>query len=438
MKNRSLGVLAVIACSAGNLLPIWLPTWPAMQDGIGWVEMLDIVARYADASTLYQQVYQLSWRPDPNTLSIAIAHILGGWCSGLTVMKLCASLYAVGTPLALLALCNAFDRSPWLALLGCPMVFGAPFSLGLLNFLLAIPLIIAALATARRSATDDALRWQLLLTAILLLTWFAHAFAWLIAVGLSLLIFAVGARTWSARLRSWPVAVAAPLFAAWAWRKFVRMEATVDGMKFATEAGLGFYFSRDHTIYERFWNDSGALLANSLADEVVWVTLGGLWLAALALGGRSETQDNAKRDDKILGVVAAASLLAWWVLPIGMHNLHVIGERVLLVALLIAAMLPPWRSVALPPRPWCAVALVVALTWPAFVAAQSVRFEASEMAGVQDLIAELPQQSKLTRIERQVHNNTFWHGTTWYLPRATTPEQRDGTSDGNGYAVPAL
>ncbi len=216
-------LLAVVILA--NLLVVWtVPALPMADLGLH-VQLLDIATRYNDIQAGYRGWYLAPHVLDPGTLALWVARALP-FVQAWTVAKLLISFYVIGLPLSLVALARALGRSPWLALCAAPLTWNALVNAGLLNVLIALPLLYATLALARTTSTEGGVKRSISLAFLLILLYFAHFFVFCLGlVSVVFLIFWYRKDLWSLS-RLWVVLPTIPLLAQLGWRQLVTAQTT--------------------------------------------------------------------------------------------------------------------------------------------------------------------------------------------------------------------
>jgi sugar lactone lactonase YvrE len=180
--------------------PLWVHRWLPIQDWPQHLATLRILhevhfggpARELHAVDLGHTQYLLFY-----VVGDLLACVLGVRAAGLVLL----TAYLVGTIASLHALLDALGRDPRLALLGVPLLTNSLFLLGLVQFLLGVPLMLLGWSLAIRNLREWSARRAAWLAAVALLAFYAHVVAFgLFVIGLSVLTPYRSAR---ASLRHW-------------------------------------------------------------------------------------------------------------------------------------------------------------------------------------------------------------------------------------------
>ena len=416
-----------------NLLPIWTVTWLPMGDLFGHLELMDIVLRYGDPATVYRDVYLLPRTLDPNTLSLWFARLLPG-VGTLTTARILLSAYVIGLPVSLAFLARTFRRSPWLALLSLPLTWNALVSIGFLNYIIALPVLFGVLGLARRYAESG--RWQrgVALALLLILLFFCHVIAFLIGVGMATFVLVWHGQGLQRLTRLWVVLAAAPVGGQWIWRKFVALEATVEGRTFGTSSGnLGLWFLTPKELIAQLYDWSLQYFRDHADRKMAWATLA-LWLALMVVGlvprlrGRSAVRLHWR--DRSLELMTLLCAIAYFFLPSYMNEMAIITERVIMQVLLLLTLWPQieftaWRRWLLVPM------LLLGPTYASTVRKEFQRFERQEIGDLPHALGELPDKSRFSYVLLERDNDTTFMNSMWYAPRAIFALQHGGLVDGS-------
>jgi len=421
-----------------NLGVVWVPDWLPLSDLGGHVELLDIAARLDDPNTAYPEFYTGFDPMRANTIGLVIARLAGDAIPAWTLARALLSFYVIGVPLGLLAIARAWDRSPWLAVLGAPTTFNAVFLLGFLNFLVALPLLLFSLALARRIATR-AERWpEWLLAGILVLLFLTHVLAFLITIAMVAFMIVLHARRWTALLRAWPLLVPAPLIGRWIWLMFFVRESTEAGRTFITDDGLELVFVPFSTRIQSLHGWGMSLFRNH-AGVVPFAIITIVWLALLWHARRSRR--SSEKPDAAptrvprwlawmrthdLQVVTLCCAIAYFSLPSHMHEMAIIHQRVWILVLWTAVI---WPTVAFRSTLARALLIPIALTavlYPLYVTAQFQRFSRDVVDDLPEMIDALPEKSQMLVVQSTWRNPVTWQKVIWHLPKSIHATRNGG------------
>lgn len=143
--RRHAFTLVFAACLAATVLPLWMGRHLPAVDAPQHLFLIHVLGHLDDPALPFGEVYQA--RPGLTYLTayygIRALAALGGVERALQVWL---TLVILAIPLSLLALLKALNKSPWLALLACPLAYTDNFYWGLVSFLSALPLTLLSLA----------------------------------------------------------------------------------------------------------------------------------------------------------------------------------------------------------------------------------------------------------------------------------------------------
>ena len=172
-RARSYALVALLGLIA--LIPLWIPTFPAMCDAPQHASQTALFSALADPASPYALQFQRH-SLIPNLLGYALLLLLSPFIGALAATKLIASAALLAILLASARLLEEFHSDPRLALLVIPAFYGYPFQWGFLGFLAAAPLgilffLFVAVPTLRRPTASRVL----LLVLAFLVLFFCHA-----------------------------------------------------------------------------------------------------------------------------------------------------------------------------------------------------------------------------------------------------------------------
>ena len=431
-ENRTFWIAFGLAIAV-NLIPIWSTRWLPLQDLGGHVELMDVMARHADADTLYADVFELPSSPRPNTLSLWLAWLLGPIVGMVALTKLLMSAYVVGLPLGTLAIARAWGRSPWLALFAVPLTWNGLALHGLINYLLAMPLILWAFALARRYAEEGVRKHGLLLAGALVGLYLAHVIGFLIGLGLSLyaMVLYLPSRRRAGRLIALLPAV--PLLLWWSYQMFVALEPTEQGRTFGLGVGkgLGPIYSELNVLFTGLHTWGGQFLMDN-SDEAVMATIGAVWLGCIGLGqlaGGPATARGAIGLARQLGLEIATLCCfgAYLVLPSELNEVEIVTERVPSLFWLLLAL---WPRIDLDGarRLLCVPLVAAAVIYAVVISNRFATFESVVTGDLEAQIAELPDKTRLFVHFEIAGGGIFPAHPAWHIPKAMHAVANGGTT----------
>ncbi|MES1244690.1 MAG: hypothetical protein ABUT39_23990 [Acidobacteriota bacterium] len=331
------------------LIPVWSVGYFPTTDGPSHVYNAWILRQYGNVQEypLFQQYYEIDWRPIPNWLSHAALALLMFPFDPRTAEKLLVSGYVVLLAGAARFLAGSVDlekrpEKRWLAWLALPLIYNQLLHLGFYGFCLSVGLCLLAVGTWWRHRDRPGPGLAVKLNLLLLLCWFSHI------VSLVLALASIGV-LWLVTLRGRPfkrhllhVLILAPQVVLPLW--FVQAQGGV-----TTPAGPG---SRG------LWLSLlGLRVLYRFGREQVWIGIAVavlfLVLAALTLVGRKTWRE----EDGFL-IAALLAVVLYFVSPEGIAGGLLMKSRLSLYPWLL---LIPWLAPRLGDRGRTAVLAAIGI-----------------------------------------------------------------------------
>jgi hypothetical protein len=197
-----------------SALPLWVVRYPPIVDLPFHLSTLRIIHDFHSPAFRFDQDMVLTLGRTQYVafylLGSLLAYVVGVPIAG----KILVSAYLTGTVLALRALAVALGRDARLCLFAVPFLVNALLVLGLLPFLLGVPVCLYGLAVAARHFETPDPRRGLLLGAVAVLLFTLHVFPFFLLCLGAVAMFPWGARAkW--RASAWPLAPAVAVVVAW-------------------------------------------------------------------------------------------------------------------------------------------------------------------------------------------------------------------------------
>lgn len=310
----------------------------------------------------------------PYLLAYGLARALSPAIGVLPALKLIIWLAALGNVFALRLLARRLGHPQWLGLLGLPLTFGFSFYFGFVSFLLATPLVTAAVAVAYEHAARP--RWAsgLALAGLLCVTLVAHGFALAISLSSVAPLLALGPGGGTKPLAPRMAPLLPPIALALLWLTPALHEPSVNAFSIRSD---------------RFARWLPMLVGAGSFRDVAAMALAVLCLGVLVLGlGRPV------RAPGRLGFLAVA-VAGYALIPEMLWNTAFLHER------LVAFLVPGAMLACAPRRPgsWLsekagALATLACATWLAVFALRLSAFN-HEMADYHALTERLPSGLRL-------------------------------------------
>jgi len=163
--------LAVVASA-----PAWIVKYPPIQDLPFHLATIRVVHSLHDPAYGFDDVFQLTLGRTQYVLYYLVASLLAYAIGVVKANVVLMSAYLGGTPLALRALLRALGKDERLCILVVPLLVNVMFLFGLLPFLLGIPIMFWALATAIRHFEHPTPRRGALLAVLAVALFYSHIF----------------------------------------------------------------------------------------------------------------------------------------------------------------------------------------------------------------------------------------------------------------------
>jgi hypothetical protein len=414
-------VFALLAVLAA--VPLWLVPHPPLQDLPQHLAAVRVIHDLGDPNLAFAQYFEVDlWRTQYLAYYLLV-HVLA-WPFGVEVANhLVLTAAIVGTPYALRALLRVLGRDERHALFALPLTWNAHLILGFLNFVAAIPLMLAGLALACRYRLAPTRGRGLGLAALLLLTFYTHVvpFAFL-GLGAALSMLATPLRD-TAR-RAWPLVPAAVAALLWMWASPAGQSTVAAARDQVPQSGRG----TEYAPWIQSLREAPQWLTDVLAGPeglrllVAWSLLA---LVGFALGAGDATapREHARARHALtrrLGLLVPLAALAYFVAPVSHDWIWPINARFpLLALLLLPVLLPPLRG-ARAALVFSGVAVVTVLSFT-HVTRAFVAFD-EEVGDLEAAVESIPEGQRVAglvfdRGSRAVRYSPFLHSVAWYQAR---------------------
>jgi hypothetical protein len=137
--------IAFAVCAIAATVPLLLTRTPPMVDLPQHMAQVAIWKHFDDPCQHFHETFRLTFAT-PYLTAYAAARAIAAFVSVTTAIKVTVWLSVMLLPLSLRLLFTRGGGDEWLSLLGFPLAYGYAFYWGFFNFLLAIPIGIAAIA----------------------------------------------------------------------------------------------------------------------------------------------------------------------------------------------------------------------------------------------------------------------------------------------------
>lgn len=156
--------------------PAWIVRHPPLEDLPFHLATLRVIHDYRDPAYQFQRDFELNLWHTTYVLyylvGSALAYVLGVYKAHVAMI----CLYLGGTPLAIRELLRALHKDERLCLFSLPLLVNVMFMMGLLPFVVAIPVMFLALAAAVRWFEKPTRERGVVLGVLALVLFFAHVF----------------------------------------------------------------------------------------------------------------------------------------------------------------------------------------------------------------------------------------------------------------------
>jgi hypothetical protein len=404
---------------------IWRYRYLPMQDLPGHIELSFLYHRLSLDDPAYTQFYQVAPQPWPNSLSTLVLSGFGSVFGFETGVKVLLSVYAVAWPLSLALLATLLGRTPLLGLFVIPTILDFSWSFGFFNYLLAKPLVVAAVCTAITFSRRPTLKRAAILVLMIGLTFLAHALAFGVAgiwAGVAVLCFSHGSKR---VLNLWPLVLSIALPVRY-----------VIAQQDAGPVQGGWWFGNWDMMLNSMWHHVGSMTSTNY-DEKAYLLGFVAWLLAAAAQPMHGTIVDPRR-------LASGSFFLWLsvillfvgyaVGPINMPNVDILAQRLLVFAYALVMISPLYF-----PRDYrrYVIALIMTMAVGAHIYAMSDQYKSFnriEMKGFSELIAMIPPGKTLATHYNRASSPYGNHNAMWHWPKLYGVRQGGGGHSDDTFA----
>lgn len=412
LKAPSLSTVMYMLAAAVASAPAWIVRHPPLQDLPFHVATIRILRSFGDPAFGFADHFVLTL----GRTQYLTYYVVGAFLSmfvGLTGANvLLVSGYLGGTVLALRSMLRALGRDERLCLFVIPLLVNTMFILGLLPFLIGIPLLMWAIAVAIRTFERPDIGHSVLLGILVLALFYSHIFPFgLFCIGFALMFPWVQPRRW---LRCLAPVVPAGAVLVW-WTIFTPAGQLVRGA--ATDSGADPHRAMDAAIA-----DLPNWFANVLrdtTDEQGIVALAILVVAAFGLS-LGDT-DSAKPSSRVFTLLPIACMILYFLLPEGHGYIWLIAQR---FPILFAMLAIPLVRMPSGKRGWTvtAAAAVLGTLTTVNTCRHFVDFEVKDVGGIDAAIDAIPTNKKVCALiydrgSSVMNNQPFLHFGSYYQAR---------------------
>lgn len=226
----------LLALSVISVMPLWLVEFLPIIDLPQHLGQVTALREYLQGNPLFVATFEPNWFT-PYMIGNLLMYGLSSLMPMLVAAKLMVSVALVAVPWSIRLMLGAAGGDRRLAILAIPCAFSTAYYWGFLPFLIGIPLVFLALASAIRFDRDPDLRNGLTLAALMLVLFPTHMLA-LGAAGFLCGLYVLAARfgDWSGMaLRMLPLMTPLPLMVAWSLGFGDAVDAPVTFVDFASK-----------------------------------------------------------------------------------------------------------------------------------------------------------------------------------------------------------
>lgn len=399
--------VALVVITVGlALAPLWIGPVPPLTDFGGHLGLAHAWIGLDDVPIYGAQFRRLpGWMP--NLVAVRFAALLHPLVTPLTSLRLFFSLAVVASVAMCQLWLNLTGRSRWQLLFCVPLTWGTMLALGLVNYVMVIPCILAAAAAGHLAGKHDRWRHGLALGAICLFGYALHGLGYLFVVTLGVAMLLLSQRRPRALCQLVFVAPSLGLWVAW----FLLRSPAVGGPR--ALAAYSVHISMFERVRQLGRHTHDALFG--YVDTAFAALLACVWVAAVAfvLWRRRESGTSAAPTSAVMTpawrgrlaralaalhrrplftLIAVVGLL-YWVLPYRIGEVAIGYRLVTPFALLLslAPIFPTERSA----RAFGLVAFFVSSAWLGAIGYQTQAFAEDESGPLAPLIAELPEGARV-------------------------------------------
>ncbi len=389
--------------------PAWIVEHPPLQDMPIHLATIRLIKSFHDPAFGFDQTFVMALGRTQYVLyyvvGAALAFVVGVAAANVALL----SLYLGGTVLSLRALLRALGRDERLCLFVVPLLVNVMFVYGLFPFLLGIPIMLWALATAARHFARPTVARGALLGVLALSLFYSHVFPF----GIFCIGF-VAMFPWTRPSRWLPCgAPTVPALVVFVWWTFLTAAGRL-ARGAATDSGADPHRAIDAAIMDLpnwFTN-----VLRDTTDEVVMVAL--VLVVVASLGLSLGDAERAKPLARAYVLLPLACVVLYFVLPEGHGYIWLIAQRFpilfAITAIPLLRMPRGARGVAI-----TSAALAISVGSIVNTCKHFIRFELEEVGGIDDAIDAMEGKRRVCALiydkgSSIVNNQPFLHFGSYY------------------------
>jgi hypothetical protein len=398
-------VLVALLASA----PAWIVKHPPLEDLPLHLATIRIIRSFHDPAYAFDRTFLLTLGRTQYVLYYLIGALLALFVGVVGANVVLVSAYLGGTVLAMRALLYALGRDERLCLLVLPLLVNVMFIYGLFPFLLGIPIMLWALATAVRYFERPTIPSGILLGVLTLALFYSHIFPFgIFGIGFAAMFPWTKPSRW---LRSAAPVLPSVAVLAW-WVLLTKAGRLASGA--ATDNAADPQLPIDAAISEiPKWFTN---VLHDRSDEATTIALAVVVVAAfgLSLGDI----DRSKPVARAYVLLPIACIILYFVLPQGHGYIWLIAQRFpILFAMTAIPLVRMPRGVR--GNLVTAAALAVGVGAIVNTCKHFIRFEVGEVGDLDDAIASMEPGRKVCALiydkgSSVVQNQPFLHFGSYY------------------------
>jgi hypothetical protein len=392
--------------------PVWIVRYVPVQDLPFHVATIRILASFRDPAYRFGDDFVLTLGRTQYVLYHLAGAVLARVAGPLIANALLMSVYLSGTVLALQSLLRALERDERLCVFVIPLLVNVPFMLGLLPFMLAVPIMLTATAAGVRYVRAPTLGRGTLVAVLILALFYSHVVPFLLFSVTYLALFLwTRPRVWMAAAAPWTPVVPVALW----WVLFTNAGRVSRGVLFDLTGGRHKSLFLSAIDFSRVVTGVFA----DASDERVFVATLLVALGAVVLS--AGTDDRTVQALRAYIVLPAACLVCYVTFAEAHDYVFFIAQR--FPALFLMTVIPLLSM----PSGWKGHLVTVAAAALALVSIVNAchhfqRFEREEVGGFDAAIAAMAPNSRVCALiydpaSRIVRNAAFLHFGSYYQVR---------------------
>ncbi len=386
--------LALVA----SLLPLWLVRYLPMIDVPQHLSMIQVWNQLGDPDSPFHQFFMHRPGFTPYLTYYWVVSTLGVLLPLEAANRVFVSACVVGLPLATLALLRSLGRSPWLALLACPLAYDFSLRYGFLNFSSGVVLCVAGLAiyVKRLRGSARGWPWELALVMVPVACAMSHAVSGGLFFGALVVLAAPFPQRWfGTAVRAVP---AMALLMSWAVPSLFghRSEELAFG-ELKLEPLATHWEKFPESTFSWFEGHGGTIMLLAYSTLVV---------VCAVLASRQRLSDSTGLVAvRAMMVFACAAWLAYLFLPWDTERILLVYPRFASLALLATLVAIP-LAVGPIPKTLQRLLLGICLLWGGYLAVQFDRVQ-QETGDLEELAKKMDRGSCIAPLKKYFPSDVF-------------------------------